>query len=105
MKDVKFNLVKIFFVISYLGMLAMNIGANWLLLNGTTTGEVTTDLKLSFEPAGFTFSIWGLIYFLQLLSIFSYLKLRSPLPDMEDRKEMIQIMVGSGVVCLLQLES
>lgn len=103
MNDVKFNLAKVFFVIGYVAMLAMNIGANWFLLNGTTTGEVTTDLHLSFEPAGFTFSIWGLIYFLQLLSIFFYLKWKSSILDTEERKDLIGILVGSSAVCLLNV--
>lgn len=103
MNDVKFNLAKVFFVISYVAMLAMNIGANWFLLNGTTTGEVTTDLHLSFEPAGFTFSIWGLIYFLQLLSVFFYLKWKSSILDTEERKDLIGILLGSSVVCLLNV--
>ena len=103
MNDVKINLAKIFFLISYVAMLAMNIGANCFLLNGTTTGEVTTDLQLSFQPAGFTFSIWGFIYLLQLLSIFAYFKWKPMLYDIDEKKDLIGILIGSGAICLLNL--
>ena len=103
MNDVKINLGKIFLIISYVAMLAVNIGANCFLLNGTTTGEVTTDLQLTFQPAGFTFSIWGLIYFLQFLSMFAYFRWNPALFDANEKKDLIGLLFGSGAVCLLNL--
>ncbi len=49
-------------------VLAVNAMANILPINGLTTGEVSDNYINLFTPAGFTFSIWGLIY--TLLGIF-----------------------------------
>lgn len=45
-------------------MLTMNGLANGLPLNGYTTGEISSFYPNLFVPAGFTFSIWGVIYLL-----------------------------------------
>jgi hypothetical protein len=42
--------------------LAMNVLANALPLNGRTTGEISDQFPSLFTPAGYVFSIWGLIY-------------------------------------------
>lgn len=47
-------------------MIAMNALANALPLNGYTTGQLSGMYPNAFVPAGFTFSIWGLIYLLLL---------------------------------------
>lgn len=39
-----------------------NIAANALPLNGRTTGEISDSFNVLFVPAGYVFSIWGLIY-------------------------------------------
>jgi hypothetical protein len=49
-------------VIAFLLMITANILANALPLGGQTTGEVSARYPSPFTPAGFTFSIWGLIY-------------------------------------------
>jgi translocator protein len=51
-------------VIFYLLVVGMNILANALPLNGQTTGEISNRLDVMFTPAGYVFSIWGLIYIL-----------------------------------------
>jgi hypothetical protein len=40
----------------------MNGLANALPLNGQTTGEISDRFQVYFVPAGYVFSIWGLIY-------------------------------------------
>jgi hypothetical protein len=63
--------------IAFLAMIAANWAANGLPINGYTTGEISALYPNSFVPAGFTFSIWGLIYLSLLhMLIFSgkYLK-------------------------------
>jgi len=50
--------------VSYLFMITVNALANILPLNGKNTGEVSDSYPNLFAPAGFTFSIWGLIYLL-----------------------------------------
>lgn len=49
---------------TYLTMVAVNILANALPLNGRRTGEVSQDYQNLFTPAGLTFSIWSVIYLL-----------------------------------------
>ena len=57
-------LVKLFVLFSYLGMVLVNFLANALPINGIATGEVSDSYPNLFAPAGFTFSIWGVIYLL-----------------------------------------
>jgi benzodiazapine receptor len=40
----------------------MNVLANALPLNGLNTGEISDRFQVYFVPAGYVFSIWGLIY-------------------------------------------
>ncbi|ARK24837.1 lantibiotic ABC transporter permease [Sporosarcina sp. P37] len=52
--------------ITYAIMITANTLANILPLNGQTTGELSDKYRNLFAPAGFTFSIWSLIYLLLL---------------------------------------
>lgn len=47
-------------------VLALNTLANALPINGYNTGELSGRYPNLFVPAGFTFSIWGLLYLLLL---------------------------------------
>ena len=49
-------------VICIIATVIMNGLANALPLNGVTTGEVSDRFQVFFVPAGYVFSIWGLIY-------------------------------------------
>lgn len=51
-------------VIAYLFMVSTNALANILPINGQTTSEISDRLDVPFTPAGYVFSIWGLIYIL-----------------------------------------
>src|SRR5215216_2951694 len=42
--------------------LTVNILASALPLNGQNTGEISDRFKVFFVPAGYVFSIWGIIY-------------------------------------------
>ena len=42
--------------------LVVNILSNALPLNGQNTGEISDRFKVFFVPAGYVFSIWGVIY-------------------------------------------
>lgn len=57
-------MLKIFNIIFFSGMVAMNYLANALPLNGKTTGQLSDAFPNLFVPAGITFSIWGVIYLL-----------------------------------------
>lgn len=56
-------------IAGFLLVLVLNGLANGLPLNGRTTGELSDLYPNLFVPAGFTFSIWGLIYLLLLVFI------------------------------------
>ena len=42
--------------------LTVNILATTLPLNGQNTGEISDRFQVYFVPAGYVFSIWGIIY-------------------------------------------
>ena len=50
----------------FIGVIAVNALANILPINGLNTGQVSGFYPNAFVPAGFTFSIWGIIYLLLL---------------------------------------
>ncbi|ACJ33586.1 TspO/MBR family protein [Anoxybacillus flavithermus] len=52
------------YVIAYVMMVLVNAIAEWLPLNGQTTGEISRKVNVLFTPAGYVFSIWGFIYVL-----------------------------------------
>lgn len=49
-------------IVAYLAMVAMNYLANALPLFGRDTSEISDRYPSLFTPAGFTFSVWGVIY-------------------------------------------
>lgn len=51
-------------VVSFLITLAINIAANALPINGQRTAEISDRFDVFVIPAGYVFSIWGLIYLL-----------------------------------------
>jgi hypothetical protein len=53
-------------LVLFLGVIAVNALANILPINGYNTGQVSAFYPNAFVPAGFTFSIWGVIYLLLL---------------------------------------
>ena len=59
-------------VSSLVGLLlaiTVNILANTLPINGVTTAGVSANYPNLFTPAGITFSIWGIIYFLLFIYV------------------------------------
>ncbi|WP_326548606.1 tryptophan-rich sensory protein [Mycolicibacterium sp. ND9-15] len=62
--------------------LVVNYLANALPINGQTTGDVTRRFEVYFVPAGYVFSIWGLIYLgVIAYSVYLSLTLRSARTD------------------------
>ena len=51
-------------ITAFIIMIVVNALANILPINGLNTGEVSAFYPNYFVPAGFTFSIWGIIYLL-----------------------------------------
>ena len=56
--------IKIFVVLTFILMVAVNALANILPINGIDTGTVSDSYANLFAPSGLTFSVWGLIYIL-----------------------------------------
>jgi len=59
MKD---TLRQVSVILTVLATLVVNILANALPLNGLNTGEISDRFQVYFVPAGYVFSIWGIIY-------------------------------------------
>jgi len=53
-------------IIGFIAVVAVNILANALPINGMTTAELSDSYPNLFVPAGYVFAIWGVIYLLLL---------------------------------------
>ena len=62
----KISIKQILVILATLIMLTVNALANILPINGMNTGQVSDSFKVFFVPAGYVFSIWGVIYLLLL---------------------------------------
>lgn len=62
-------------IVAFISTVAVNSLANILPLGGITTGELSDFYGNLFTPAGYVFSIWGLIYL--LLAVFSFHQYRA----------------------------
>lgn len=60
MKEFPFRQIAVFLTI--IGTIIINSLANVLPLNGKFTGEISDSFSVFFVPAGYVFSIWGVIY-------------------------------------------
>ena len=58
----KVSLSQILNVVVTIAVLTINVLANALPINGQNTGEISDRFAIYFVPAGYVFSIWGLIY-------------------------------------------
>lgn len=58
----KYNLRQYTNLIVAIATIVFNILANALPLNGQNTGDISDRFKVFFVPAGYVFSIWGIIY-------------------------------------------
>lgn len=57
------NLIRqLLVILTVLATITVNILANALPINGQNTGEISDRFQVYFVPAGYVFSIWGLIY-------------------------------------------
>lgn len=54
----------------FIGVIVINALANALPIAGNSTAEISEKYTNLFSPAGFVFSIWGLIYFFLALFVF-----------------------------------
>lgn len=82
-------------IIAVVVVLVVNGLANALPLNGLTTGEISDRFQVYFVPAGYVFSIWGLIY-IGLIAFVVY----QALPKQRDNPRLQRISYGFVVSCL-----
>jgi benzodiazapine receptor len=76
-------------IIAFIVTVAVNVLAgSTTLLNGVTSGEVSDMYPTLVTPAGFTFSIWGIIYVLLLVFI-----VYQALPKNRDKAFLNQISI------------
>ncbi len=66
MSMTKKTVLQVMNLLGFFSMVSVNFVANALPLNNISTGEVSNLYPNLFTPAGFTFSIWGLIYIMLL---------------------------------------
>lgn len=69
MKKISSKILQIANLLGFLLVITFNALANILPLGGRTTGEVSQLYSNLFVPAGYAFSIWGLIYILLLMFV------------------------------------
>ncbi len=68
-------------LLATIAMIAFNGLANGLPLNGQRTGQVSDRFDVYFVPAGYVFSIWGVIYLgLLAFALFPFLSSRHDTP-------------------------
>jgi hypothetical protein len=58
----KNTLRQIVVIVVILATITINILANALPINGMNTGQISDSFSVYFVPAGYVFSIWGIIY-------------------------------------------
>lgn len=85
----------------YLGMLLVNFLAVTLPINGKSTGELSDQYPNLFVPDGLTFSIWGIIYLLVFIFIFTPLFKRIQHKNTTSPSFAIQLLTAS--TCILNM--
>jgi hypothetical protein len=81
-------------VISVAATITLNILANALPLNGLNTGEISDRFAIYFVPAGYVFSIWGLIY----LGLIAYAVFQA-LPSQRENPRLMAISGWFMISC------
>ncbi len=82
-------------IVAFVAVIAVNGMANGIPIGGQTTGEISAKYPSLFTPAGFTFSIWGLIY----LSLAAFIVYQA-LPSQRDNVSLEQIGVPFKLSCV-----
>jgi hypothetical protein len=89
------NLLGLAFVI------AVNALANILPINGLNTGQISGFYPNYFVPAGFTFSIWGIIYVMLIGFVVFTMAIAFGAGDAASEKIMQAISFNFQITCLL----
>jgi len=94
----RISLMQLVNIIAFLATVLANFLANAIPFNGQTTGEVSDKFEVYFVPAGYVFSIWGLIY-LGLLAFTIY----QALPGQRDNLRLLKLGYLFAVSCLANI--
>lgn len=92
------TLRQILVLIAALTTIIFNIIANALPLNNLNTGEISDRFQIFFVPAGYVFSIWGLIY----LGLIAY-AIYQVLPAQRDNPRLQSIAYVFILSCLANI--
>ncbi|MFA7170850.1 MAG: tryptophan-rich sensory protein [Candidatus Paceibacterota bacterium] len=84
------KIIKILTLVAYVVMIAVNYLAVALPLGGRDTGAISDNYANLFAPAGYAFSIWGLIY--ALLGVYVVYQLRRDKDYLVERVNRIFIV-------------
>lgn len=90
----KISFKQILVILATLVTLTVNALANILPLNGLNTGQISDRFDVFFVPAGYVFSIWGLIY-LALIAFTVYQALPAHKDDAVLSKVRTWYIIGS----------
>jgi len=82
-------------IIAFVIVIVVNFLANAIPLGGQTTGEISAKYPSLFTPAGYTFSIWGIIY----LSLGGYV-IYQALPAQRESEVLAQISKMFMINCV-----
>jgi hypothetical protein len=85
-------------LLAVLATIAVNGLANVLPLNGLNTGEISDRFTVYFVPAGYVFSIWGLIY----LGLIAYAVFQL-LPSQRENPRLLRIGYLPALSCLFNI--
>jgi hypothetical protein len=88
-------------VVATLLTILVNILADVLPLNGQSTAEISNQFDVYFVPAGYVFSIWGLIY-LGLLA-YSWFQIRPDQADNPRLNSISNLYIGSCLANIIWL--
>lgn len=85
-------------ILAVIGTIVVNGLANALPFNGKGTGEISDQFNVFFVPAGYVFSIWGLIYLgLILFAVYQ------ALPAQRDNPRLSQVGLLFVLSCLANI--
>lgn len=85
-------------IILFVLTLIINTLANALPINGLKTGEISDRYPNLFVPAGFTFSIWGVIYLLLLASVIQQSICTFNTKKSKNLSSSFQLLFGASLV-------
>lgn len=83
-------------LVAFVFVIVLNVLSNTLPINGQSMPEISAKYPSLFTPAGFTFSIWGVIYLLLLLFV-----IWQALPAQRNNQKIAAVSTYFQVNCLL----